>query len=767
MLPLLSLPIVAGALLLCVSWLRKHRFRGFLSGIAGVLVGVIWITAYCHWLLPSAAVEQQSSVRGHTTPLTVRAEIISLVSRNGDWISVDVQQVDNSASFFAAKRWRLGWDLRDEKQTIRLPNVGEIWQFELTPKVFSSVLNEGGFNQQRYLISQHISARARVINAALIQGATGVRATLLASLNRQLESVDNRDILLALTMGERNDISRARWQQLRNSGTAHLVAISGLHLSVISLYLFALVKSVLNWLRPVESRRNLIIANLSAVAVAVLYAWLAGFGVPVQRALLMLLVVVLSQLTMRNAVSWERLLWALALVLLADPLAPLSNGFWLSFFALAIILSEWYSQRDWQHDETLQQRLIRGFIALWRIQWRLCLGMSLLQAILFGGITLHSFWINLLLVPWFSFVVIPLVMISFCMGMLLTALGAMPVATTIWQWTNLSLLPAEWLWQLSTELAAAWIPISASFAWALLLAVGSLVLGWHLLTVRHRYWLLLPCVPLMLQLTLLLDWLTPARWQLHIVDVGQGLAVIAQQGKYGLLYDTGASFDDFSYAERAILPLLRQRGISELEYLILSHGDNDHAGGAQVISAHYPQAKVITDLTILPATDNCRPHTVQWRKLTLNFLGPLAPARGNNGSCVMQLTDEKFSVLLPGDIELPAEIGLVKSDAQLNSDLLLVPHHGSASSSTEDFIQAVSPRWAIFAAGFHNRWRFPKQDVLQRYHTHGVTTFVSGEQGQISVDVNPVSQNISSYRAQIAPYWYNRLIAFGNPVDPE
>ncbi|QSX32397.1 DNA internalization-related competence protein ComEC/Rec2 [Shewanella avicenniae] len=696
----------------------------------------------------------------------MRAEIISLVSVNGDWISFDVQQLANGDSDAPLRRWRLGWDLTKQASQL-LPQVGEIWQFELKPKAFSSVLNQGGFNQQRQLLSQHIEARANVISAQKVAEIAGLRAGLLASVKAQLQGVAHRDILLALTMGERSEISAARWQQLRNSGTAHLVAISGLHLSVVSLYLLLMMKWALNRFWPVESRRNFILANLSAIAIAAAYAWLAGWGIPVQRALLMLVVVVVSQLTMRASSSWERLLWALALVLLFDPLAPLSNGFWLSFFALALILSEWRSPAANEINNGIWPQVKQWGLSLWRIQWRLCLGMSLLQLLLFGGLTLHSFWINLLLVPWFSLLVIPLVMLCFCLGMLGSALGFTELSTALWQLTSNSLVPAEWLWQLADHLVAAWWPLSAELAMALMLALIAVTGGWRLLRPQQCYWLVIPCVPLGLQLLLMAEWVRPAGWQLHVLDVGQGLAVVVQQGQHGLLYDTGASFDDFSYAERVIVPFLQHRGIAKLDYLVVSHGDNDHAGGATYIMQQYPEAQVITDLSQLKASDNCRPHRQQWRDLNLGFLGPLTPSTGNNGSCVLRIYDAAFSVLLPGDIELPAEIGLTKREAELNSDLLLAPHHGSNTSSTDDLLSAVAPRWAIFAAGYQNRWGFPKAEVQQRYQAHGVETFVTGEQGQLSIEIANGAQSVRSYRADIAPYWYNRLIAFGNPVNPE
>ncbi len=735
----------------------------------------MWVTAYCQLLLPNITASQQSVDRGNTTPLTVRAEIITLVSRNGDWISVDVQQLHKAPNSLFKAKWRLSWDLAKTPQVSSPPQIGEIWQFELTPRAFSSILNQGGFNQQRYLISQHISARARVNEAQRLAPAHGIRAQLLAYLRQQLADVAQRDILLALAMGQRSEISSERWQQLRDSGTAHLVAISGLHLSVISLYLFAVVNWLLNRLAPSQSRRNLLLSYSAAIMGAVAYAWLAGFGIPVQRALLMLLVLVLSQWTMRFASAWERLLWALALVLLLDPLAPLSNGFWLSFFALALILLSWQNNTVSQPAASRWQQLRRWFTHLWRIQWRLCLGMSLLQGMLFGGITLHSFWINLLLVPWFSLVVIPVTMLAFVVSMLLSAIDFSSLATQVWHLVGGLLWPAEQLWQQSALLPGAWLPIAAPVLLTAGVAFIALVMGRSLLRGHQRWWLLLPCVPLLWQLALLVEWVAPAKWQIHVVDVGQGLAVVVQQGEHGLLYDSGAKFDDFSYAEQAILPLLNYQGIRQLDYFIVSHGDNDHAGGAQVILQQFPTTQVISDISSLPASDDCRPHQLRWRQLTLRILGPNQASAGNNGSCVVQVSDGAFTALLPGDIELAGEIMLTKQYAEqtvdgrplLRSELLMAPHHGSTTSSTQDLLDAVKPQWAIFAAGTANRWGFPKATVLDKYHQRQIATLTTGETGQISIDIEQKHVKLRSYRQQMAPYWYNRLIAFGYIANPE
>ncbi|MCD8476180.1 MAG: ComEC/Rec2 family competence protein [Shewanella fodinae] len=384
---LLSQLIIAGALLLCALWHLKTSSPAQ-DAACGVLGGILWMILYCHSVLSLREVDEYSSLRGHTTPLTVRGKIISLVGGDGDWISIEVAEARTQGFWKPPRRWRLGWD-RQQLAAIDkhpLPQVGELWSFEVRPRAFPSVLNQGGFNQQRQLLAQHITARGNIQAATRLATVDAGRAQLLQQLATTLQAFDNGDILLALTMGDRSLISEQRWQQLRQTGSGHLVAISGLHLSVVALWLYVSSRWLLLHFWPVQSRRNLLLAQLLALAGAAVYAWLAGFGIPVQRALLMLLALVLVNMSMRSVSVWERWLWALTCVLLLDPLAALSGGFWLSFLALALILLEWHRSEP-QHNTSWRQKLWRWCRQFWRVQWRLCLGLTLVQALLFGGVS--------------------------------------------------------------------------------------------------------------------------------------------------------------------------------------------------------------------------------------------------------------------------------------------------------------------------------------------------------------------------------------------
>ncbi|MCL1075149.1 DNA internalization-related competence protein ComEC/Rec2 [Shewanella dokdonensis] len=765
----LSQLIIAGALLLCALWHRQH-YHPIKILLCGAFAGILWMILYCHSVLSLREVDEYSSLRGHTTPLTVRGKIISLVSSNGDWINIEVAEARTPSDWKPARRWRLGWERQQlpSGDNLPLPQIGEYWQFDVRPRAFPSVLNQGGFNQQRHLLARHITAKGYVFAATKLTPANDGRALLLHGLTTTLQHVDNGDILLALTMGERQLISAQRWQQLRQTGTGHLVAISGLHLSVVALWLYVCCRWLLLRCWPTPGRRNLLLAQVLALGGAGVYAWLAGFGIPVQRALLMLLALVLVNMSMRSVSAWERWLWALTCVLLLDPLAALSGGFWLSFLALALILLEWHRSEP-QHNASWRQKLWHWCRQFWRIQWRLCLGLTLVQALLFGGVSLHSFWINLLLVPWFSVVVIPLSLLALLVWSLLQ--WWWPTAALklfIWQLADGSLWPAAQLWQLSDQLPGSW----SLLPWSLTLSLMFVLVVWVIWYWRpRRLFLWLPCLlllPALLQAAQWHGWLMAKGWQLHVLDVGQGLAVVVQQGPRALLFDTGASFPSgFSYAERVILPFLAAAGVRQLDYLVISHGDNDHAGGAAVMLAAFPNSQLLTDVAGLPASQGCRPRQWRWQTLNLTLLAPEIAEPGNNGSCVLLISDAQHRVLLPGDIELVGEVALLRQPIAFNADILLAPHHGSKTSSSPDFIRGVRPSWVVFPAGLSNRWQFPRMEVRARYQLVNATQLVSGEQGQISFTLDARGITVASYRQQIAPYWYNRLFGFGNAVNPE
>ncbi|WP_394147005.1 DNA internalization-related competence protein ComEC/Rec2 [Shewanella atlantica] len=724
--------------------------------IAGGLLAVGWVTIYAQQLLTWEAPNPEQN-------LVVKGEIISLVSRNSDWINVDIRLLRSNSSEILSKNLRLSWNNAPKVE------AGEIWELEIKAKPITSVLNQGGYNQQRSLLSRHIVARGSVKGGKRLTKGFSLRSEIISAVTPHLRPLEGGDLILALLLGDKSLIDSERWHSLRVTGAGHLVAISGLHLSVVGAWIFVMTTFLLSHCSPQPGRRNLLLAAILSALTCSIYAYLAGFALPTQRALVMLLLLLLLSMIKRFSSPWERLLTAMFLLLLLDPFSCLSAGFWLSFSALSIILlTITHSQgtiSDMDDEPSNWVRFRKKLSLFWSIQWRLSLGLGLLQALFFGGMSAYGLVFNFLFVPWFSLLVIPLSILSLIVWGVGLVIGL--DLSGVFSLVELGLAPVLHAFTIVEQLPAAWVPVSSQ----MIVALSFCFIGLFLLkNISKGSW---RCATLVFILPLLLTiWgrLVPAtehEWRLHLLDVGQGLSVVIEKAGRAWIYDTGAAYgDSFSYAERVILPFLYARGITEVDYLVLSHGDNDHAGGAEKVISAFPGLKVITDLSQFSDID-CRPKALSWYGLDIEILAPAQMKGGNDGSCVVSVSDRYHRVLLPGDIEMRGEWTLMKQGIPLQSEVLVAPHHGSQTSSTQAFINRVSPQLVLFASGFNNRYGFPRQDVVNRYTLSGSEVLTSGTEGQISVIFKQEAREIKSYRSDLAPFWYNRLFRFGEMADPE
>ncbi|WP_244212591.1 DNA internalization-related competence protein ComEC/Rec2 [Shewanella livingstonensis] len=789
--------------------------------MAGCLLAVIWLSLFFHCLYMHQYAEKSQQIE-------FKAQIVSLVSQNSDWISFDVRvmtELDQDTFFEALalnnvqRYYRLTWQ-KPEKIV-----VGQIWQFSAKLKGISSIQNQGGFNQQKHFISQHIIAKGRVKQAELLSYRVSARQQVIDALSPILAQFAQGDILQALIVGDKSALTTTRWQQLRQTGAGHLVAISGLHLSVVfGLFygiLIGLSRYVFCWQHLGKIQLAMIVAALFTFG----YGYLSGFAIATQRALLMLFLLLIFSFMKQFSHHWDRLIYALFFVLLIDPFASLGAGLWLSFGALVIILlsvkantidqqsmlnadpvaygidapAPSLTVRCIHNVKQVKHKVLQGLSVLWSIQWRLALLLGLLQGILFGGISPHSIWLNMLLVPWFSLVVIPLTMLSFCLWLVaLCIMGLLGIdadsqqyfGLMMFHWANLSLEPFAWLLQLSDHLPLKQLILTEAELAGLLFFMLALMLlmfrGYVPYKRKMVYRILVGVLMLPIVMNKLMTdhtWLfSPsssvgsAPWQLHVIDVAQGMALVLQQGQHGIIYDTGAAYGEFSYAQRAILPFLASKGISNIDYVVVSHDDNDHAGGLDVILAQFPQATLIADFLTSTSTLSGSARVVKacegqfdWRGVHVNFIHhPLtASTNDNNRSCVVKLSDGQSTVLLTGDIEAPREQALLAAKVDIKADILLVPHHGSRTSSTSAFIDSVNPQLAIFTAGFSNQYGFPKADVVARYLQRGSKILQTGHEGQISISFTHEGYKVVTYRHQIAPFWYNRLFRFGESLKAE
>ncbi len=519
-------------------------------------------------------------------------------------------------------------------------------------------------------------------------------------------------VVAALVTGDQQAITRSDWDVFRATGVAHLMSISGLHITLFAWLAAGLLRTL--WrgsprlcLRFPAPQAGL----LGGLLLAAAYAVFSGWGVPAQRTVLMLATVTLLRLSARSW-PWPQL-WLLtaAVVLLVDPWSLLQPGFWLSFVAVGVL----FAAGD-QHEPTVAPSWGRRFRELVREQFLITLALTPLTLLLFGQMSVVGLAANLVAIPWVTLVVTPLSLL----GVLWSPLWDAAAQTVQWLGSFLVPLSQLPLATLSAPQAPLWAGIAA-------------VAGGILLAMRLPWTLRLTGVPLLLPLLL---WQVPrpapGEFDLLVADIGQGNAVLVRTAHHALLYDSGPRYTNESDAgQRVLVPLLRALDV-KLDRLVLSHRDSDHTGGAAAVLGAQPQAALLSSLEdhhelLAPrAGQRCLSgQRWDWDGVQFEVLHPQAEdfdraRRSNALSCVLRVSNGATAVLLAGDIEKAQEARLVQADAALRADVLLVPHHGSKTSSTAAFLDAVAPRLALVQAGYRNRFGHPAAEVQARYAERGI-----------------------------------------------
>ena len=608
------------------------------------------------------------------------------------------------------------------------PGAGEHWRLEVRLRRPRGFMDPGAFDYEGWLFRHGIGATGYATGVARLDAETRypllrLRAAVVDRIQRALGADEFAGMAAALTTGDQGGISDTQWQVLQDTNTVHLMAIAGLHIGVLAGLMFLLTR--LTWRRSawlVNRYPASVAGAVAAFLAAVLYAAMAGFPLPTQRALIMLAAFTLGVLLRRRLGAADILGLAMIGVLLLDPLSASEASFWLSFGAVAAILFVFGNRRGapqgWLMD-------------LLRTQWAVGIGLLPLLAFFFQRAGFTAPFANLVEVPIFSLLVVPLVL----MGALLLPLWPMAAGGLLKAATTLIALT----WPLMERLAA--LP-SASLPSP---APGLPMLA---LSMLGAAWLLMPRgVPArMAGACLLLPlFLTPASgiptgsFDLTLLDVGQGLSAVVRTAGHTLVYDTGPKFRSGSdTGGEVVIPYLISQGIAEPDLTVVSHGDSDHSGGLASLRTAYPRMPVISGAEdrFQGVTDCIRGQHWEWDGVDFQVLYPDAdaPAGGNDASCVLKVSGAGGSALLTGDIMKKSERRLLELDAPvLRSDLLVAPHHGSNSSSSEPFVAAVSPMEVLFPVGYRNRWGFPKPEVLARYMGEGAALADSANDGAVCV----------------------------------
>jgi competence protein ComEC len=603
---------------------------------------------------------------------------------------------------------------------------GDRWQLAVRLKAPHGHINPHGFDYELWLWEQGLQATGYVRNGAKDAspqwlGSTWshpverLRQRVRSAIDARVADRATAGIVAALLVGDQAAIERADWDVFRATGVAHLMAISGLHITGLAW----LVAFCVGWLwrrsdvwspcRPWSLWLPApIAASVCAVAVALAYAVFTGWGVPAQRTVWMLGVVTLLRV---YGLRWPWVqVWlsVCAVVLALDPWALMQAGFWLSFVAVGVL----FASGSPAPASTLWAAAQR----LWREQWLMSVCLAPLTLLLFHQVSVVGLFANMVAVPWVTLVVTPLCLL----GLVLPFAWSMAADALQWLLSGLKACAGVSWAQWSASAAPLWAGAAA-------------LVGMGVWAMRVPMWLRWFGMVLVLPV---LSWQTPrpahGTFELIAADMGQGHAVLVRTATHSLLYDTGPRYSaETDAGQRVLVPLLRAWG-ERLDRIVISHQDSDHSGGAPAVMAMQPQADVLTSISTehplqqLGTMQRCeRGQSWMWDGVRFEVLHPSASdyerkLKPNALSCVVRVSAHNTSALLVGDIEAAQEQDLLQSGQALQADWLLVPHHGSATSSTQAFLEVVQPSVAIVQAGYRNRFGHPRPDVLRRYSDLGV-----------------------------------------------
>jgi len=738
--------------LLCFKFTR-------LPGVSGL--GLCWGLLVCQTI-----VDNQIPLGWENRSLLLRGEIIDLprvktgVQRfmfKVECAAPDEPDVEKDTCLGRFRDYRIQLSLYSDEPRVK---PGETWSFKARLKRPHGLVNAATFNYEAWLLSHHLAGTGYIQSASVNkklkeQGiqrpVQQVRYAWREFVNENLAYSRYKGLLVALLVGDSSAIDPIHWNILSFTGTNHLLIISGLHVSLVIGLVFNILKAAGRLILPGFRTRN--IAILLAMVVTFAYAQIAGFGLPVQRALVMAIVVFSSLLRKKTTRTRDVLLIALLAVSISDPMAPFSTGFWLSFCAVMVLLFIFCGR--YRITKTPAQLFRNALFA----QWGVYIGLFALTGYLVMQVSLVAPLANIIAIPFISLLVVPCLLLAVFTWQLAEEPGKYLL--------HLSEKLVELLWQYLEVLAQPeliWIPLMP----VQLNAILGLMAGLLLLVpagLPGRWLSLFLALPLV---SPQLAKLNTHEVQISILDVGQGLSVLIQTRNHSLIYDMGSSRDKrFDLGSRVVVPEIRFRGILALDKAVISNGDNDHAGGARSVLEQIPTFNIASGdpqrvLPMLQPNRNVfscvKGDSWIWDGVVFEIVHPNDDKSwdGNNQSCVLRINTGEFSALIPGDIDVDVERQLLESiDGHV--DLLVVPHHGSGSSSSPGFLNRLSPSYAIVSAGYLNRFDHPNHLVLERYRNRDIELYNTSADGAVEIRAFASGRvKITSQRATNRRFWYGR-----------
>ncbi|WP_324740146.1 DNA internalization-related competence protein ComEC/Rec2 [Pseudomonas veronii] len=697
-----ALPSAGMLLALAVVALMLLPFRTY--PLAFFLFGLCWACVSAQWALDDRL---RPPLDGQTRWLEGRVSGLPQQTDSGVRFELSDSRSRNAR---LPARIRLYWHGGPPVRS------GERWRLAVTLKRPSGLLNFHGVDHEAWLLAQRIGATGSVKDGERLAPA---RNAWRDAVRQRLMAVDaqGREAgLAALVLGDGSGLTADDWRVLQDTGTVHLLVISGQHIGLLAGLIYALVAALARYGCWPRTWPWLPWACGLAFTAALGYGLLAGFGVPVQRACVMVGLVLLWRLRFRHLGIWWPLLLAFNGVLILEPLASLQPGFWLSFAAVAVLgltfggrLGRWSAWQAWT-----------------RPQWLIAIGLFPVLLVLGLPISLSAPLANLFAVPWISLVVLPLALLG-------TALLAVPFVGAGLLWLAGGALDGLFnaLALLAGQLPA-WIPAEVPMGYWLVSLVGAVLLllpkgvpfrllGWPMLLLA----VFPPREPV-------------PRGQVDVLqlDVGQGLALILRTRHHTLLYDAGPRSGAVDLGARVVLPSLKRLGVDALDMMLLSHADADHAGGAAAVARGLSIKRVVGGETEgLPALLDTQPcisgEQWAWDGVSFELWQWPDAVDGNPKSCVLHVQANGERLLLTGDIDRAAEQAFLASTLAVPTDWLQAPHHGSRSSSSWPFLQRLAPKSVLISRGRGNAFGHPHPQVVERYQALGTQVYDSAEQGAV------------------------------------
>jgi len=737
-----------------IAYLLIHFAIKHLNSLKSLFMGCLWASVQVvFWL------EYSGQLITQPTQAVIEGTICSIPQSQGDRISFDfcIDNIDQSpVALLKYNKVKLLWGEYADKPEESILS-GDYWQLKVKLKPIAGKYNPDGFDYEKWMLSESYAGSGYVKSGIPLSQPFSVSV----SFNQARQGIYNRldeviaessvkGLLLALIMGERGQISDQQWDDLKYSGTSHLLAISGLHIGVAALWSYWLVlflwrqSARLCQLIPAQQ-----VASIASVLGALVLLLLSGIGLPAQRAFVMLLVYWFATIKGFNFRLFSSIGIALIIILLMNPFAVLSAGFWLSFIAVFIISLVIEKQ-------VVSRSKVMAWLAVNRYLFYLMIPVSLL---FFDMFSLVSFVANIILIPFVSFVLIPLLFLGL-FSLLLSheiSLWLFELASQLMSWV------VEFQHFLSS-FNQSWFDFQISnVSLVLLFLIGFLKLIPGKVISSFIY------LPILFLLILtLIEQPDRHRFELIVLDAGQGLAIYLETDEGNLVYDTGWGDENFATANSTLIPMLKGQQINRIDKLIISHSDADHAGGVSHLTNQFEIGEIISGEPIYHGgqqveTVDCHQYQDwKWNDVSFRFLPhwDMHKREGNDQSCVLSI-DTGYSqghshgkILLTGDIEKQAELALISNGLE-NHEIVVAPHHGSRTSSTYGFVRATHPQHVIFSTGYDNRWGFPKDNIVNRYTDIGSEIWVTHRDGAILINLEQGGDNlkINAMRQQSPHFW--------------